>query len=71
MKAANLAKKLVAHAWKAARVDAATVVVEVAPALLFVDTRVLREQTGWKTVGEYDPETGACRVVLRDVAESG
>ena len=65
MKAALLAKKIAEHGWKSTRIDAGTVAVEVKPALLFTDTRLLGQETGWDATGEYDAATGACRVVLR------
>ena len=71
MKAANLAKKLVSQGRDAARLDSRTVAVRVPQDRLIRESAALLRETGWKTVGEYDPETGACRVVMRDVAESG
>ena len=69
MKAANLAKKLVSQGRDATRLDSRTVVVRCPQARLVPESVALMRESGWRTVGEYDPETGACRVVLRDVAE--
>jgi len=71
MKAAGLTAKLKSQGRDAARLDSRTVAVRVPQDRLIRESVALRRETGWKTVGEYDPETGACRVVLRDVAESG
>jgi len=71
MKAAELTAKLKSQGRDAARLDSRTVAVRVPQDRLIRESVALRRETGWKTVGEYDPETGACRVVLRDVAESG
>jgi len=69
MKAAGLTAKLKSQGRDAARLDSRTVAVRVPQDRLIRESVALRRETGWKTVGEYDPETGACRVVLRDVAE--
>ena len=71
MKAAELAKRLAYHGREATRLDSCTVAVRVPQDRLFRESAALLRETGWKTVGEYDPQTGACRVVMRDVAESG
>jgi len=71
MKAAELTSKLKSQGREATRLDSRTVAVRVPQDRLIRESVALRRETGWKTVGEYDPETGACRVVLRDVAESG
>ena len=73
MKAAELTAKLKSQGREATRLDSCTVAVavRVPQARFFAECVALRRETGWKTVGEYDPETGACRVLLRDVAESG
>jgi len=69
MKAAELARKLVSQGREATRLDSATVAVRVPQDRLIRESVALLRETGWKTVGEYDPETGACRVVMRDVAK--
>jgi len=69
MKAAGLTAKLKSQGREATRLDSCTVAVRVPQDRLIRESVALRRETGWKTVGEYDPETGACRVVLRDVAE--
>ena len=73
MKAAELAKRLAYHGREATRLDSSTVAVavRVPQHKFFAECVALLRETGWKTVGEYDPQTGACRVVMRDVAESG
>lgn len=68
MKAAELTAKLKSHGRDAARLDFRTVAVRVPQDRLIRESVALRLESGWKTVGEYDPETGACRVLLRDVA---
>lgn len=65
MKAAELAKKLTSQGREATRLDSSTVAVRVPQERLIRESVALLRETGWKTVGEYDPETGACRVVLR------
>ena len=69
MKAAELTAKLKSQGRDAARLDSRTVAVRVPQDRLYRESAALLRETGWRTVGEYDPETGACRVVLRDVAE--
>ena len=71
MKAAELTAKLKSQGRDAARLDSRTVAVRVPQDRLYRESAALLRETGWRTVGEYDPETGACRVVMRDVAESG
>ena len=71
MKAAELAAKLKSQGREATRLDSRTVAVRVPQDRLIRESAALLRETGWKTVGEYDPQTGACRVVMRDVAESG
>jgi len=71
MKAAGLTAKLKSQGREATRLDSRTVAVRVPQDRLIRESVALRLESGWKAVGEYDPETGACRVVLRDVAESG
>ena len=65
MKAAELASKLKSQGRDAVRIDANTVAVRTAQARLIRESVALLRETGWKVVGEYDPETGACRLVLR------
>lgn len=65
MKAASLTSKLRAQGRDAVRVDANTVAVRTTQARLIPETVALLRETGWKVVGEYNPKTGACRVVLR------
>ena len=69
MKAAEQTAKLKTQGRDAARLDSRTVAVRVPQDRLYRESAALLRETGWRTVGEYDPETGACRVVLRDVAE--
>lgn len=71
MKAAELTAKLKSQGREATRLDSATVAVavRVPQHKFFAECVALLRETGWKTVGEYDPETGACRVVMRDVAQ--
>ena len=69
MKAAELTAKLKSQGRDAARLDSRTVAVRVPQDRLYRESAALLRETGWRTVGEYDPETGACRVVMRDVAE--
>ena len=71
MKAAELTAKLKSQGREAARLDSRTVAVRVPQDRFIRESAALLRETGWRTVGEYDPETGACRVVMRDVAESG
>ena len=70
MKAAELTAKLKSQGREATRLDSATVAVRVPQERLYRESAALLRETGWKTVGEYDPATGACRVVLRDVASA-
>lgn len=65
MKAAEIASKLKSQGRDAVRIDANTVAVRVPQERLIRESVALLRETGWKVVGEYDPETGACRVVLR------
>ena len=68
MKAAQLAARLKSQGRDAARLDSSTVAVRVPQARLIPESVALLRETGWRAVGEYDPETGACRVVLRNSA---
>lgn len=64
MKAAQLAARLKAQGREATRLDSSTVAVRVPQERLIRESVALLRETGWRAVGEYDPETGACRVVL-------
>ena len=68
MRAAELTAKLKSQGREASRLDSTTVVVRCPQARLVPESVALLRETGWRTVGEYDPETGVCRVILRDVA---
>ena len=68
MKAAQLAARLKSQGRDATRLDSSTVAVRVPQARLIPESVALLRETGWRAVGEYDPETGACRVVLRNSA---
>ena len=68
MKAASIVSKLKSQGRDATRLDSSTVAVRVPQARLIPESVALLRETGWRAVGEYDPETGACRVVLRNSA---
>ena len=68
MKAAQLAARLKAQGREATRLDSSTVAVRVSQARLIPESVALLRETGGSVVGEYHPETGACRVVLRNSA---
>ena len=65
MKAASIVSKLKSQGREATRLDSSTVAVQVPQERLIRESVALLRETGWQTVGEFNPETGACRVVLR------
>lgn len=65
MKAASIVSKLKSQGREATRLNSSTVAVRVPQERLIRESVALLRETGWKVAGEFDPETGACRVVLR------